>query len=71
MIARSLEDIGLVLAPARVPDISRRSLGNTDLRGRRTGCGHGLSRRTRELVNQGSQLSVGRVEHESCADGVE
>ena len=70
-IARSFEGVGFALAPARVPDIGRRRLGYTDLRGRCTGCDHRLSRRTGEIVNQRSQLRVGRIEHESRADGVE
>ena len=56
---------------ARVPEISRRCLGHTDLRGRRTGCVHGLARRSGEIVNQRPQLRVGRIEHEPRADGVE
>ena len=70
-VARSFEGVGFALAPARVPEISRRRLGHTDLRGRRTGCVHGLPRRPGEIVNQRSQLRVGRIEHESRADGVE
>ncbi len=70
-VARSFEGVGFALAPARVPEISRRRLGHTDLRGRRTGCVHGLPRRSGEIVNQRSQLRVGRIEHEPRADGVE
>ena len=66
-----MEGVGFALARARIPDVSRRRFGDTDLRGRGPGRGHGLSRRTGEIVNQRAQLRVGRIEHESRADGVE